>query len=233
MKQFCPVRFILESDLNSYLGIAFLFAFLITLKPVESIGQMTSSIVALQKTQPHNRITGSIEIDYNLVQNDDDFLMPTIVLEVSGWHFEGRHNYEERNSSSLWIGYNLETGKDLHLKVTPLAGLVIGSVAGAAPGLEFELKYGILSLIAQSEYFFNAENNEDSYFYSWNEIEIAPLDWLYAGIVVERTKAFETDTDVQTGLFGGIAYSNFYFTTYFFDPDKHDRNVLFALGCEF
>lgn len=233
MKQCCSVRFIFESDHNSFLFVVIIFAFMISIKPVESSCQVSSSVNSYQNTQQERRLTGSIEFDYNLVPDDDDYLMPTIVLEISGWHFEGRHNYEEKNSSSLWIGYNLETGKDLHLKVTPLAGVVIGSVAGAAPGLEVELSYGILSLNAQSEYFFNAENNEDSYFYSWNEIEIAPIDWLYAGIVVERTKAFETETDIQAGLFGGIAYSNFYFTTYFFDPDKHDRNVLFALGWEF
>ncbi len=227
------MRFSFETDSNFNLWIAVLIAFLITLKPVESSGQISSSLVALQKTQPESGITGSIEIDYNLVQDDDDYLMPTIVLEISGWHFEGRHNYEEKNSSSFWIGYNLETGKDLHLKVTPLAGVVIGSVAGAAPGLEVELSYGILSLIAQSEYFFNAENFDESFFYTWNEVLVAPTDFLYTGAVIERTKAYEAGHDVQVGLFGGVTYSNFYFTAYLFDPDKVDRSMLFALGWEF
>jgi hypothetical protein len=195
--------------------------------------QDTMLYAQVNSIQPENPITGSIELDYNLVQDDDDYLMPTIVLEVSGWHFEGRRNYEEKNSSSLWIGYNFEIGKELKLNIIPLAGVVIGSVAGAAPGLELEMSYDILSLNIQSEYFFNAENIDYSFFYTWNEFGVTPIDWLYAGIVIERTKAYKSDREVQAGLCAGISYSQFYFTTYLFDPNKVDRSMLFALGWEF
>jgi hypothetical protein len=233
MKELCSVRFSFPSGLNSSLWTAYLLALLISLKSVESYGQVPSSIVAPQQTQSESVLTGSIELDYNLVQDDDDYLMPVIVMELSDWHFEGRHNYEEKNSASLWIGYNLEAGKELHLRVTPLAGVVIGSVAGAAPGLELELDYGILSFSIQSEYFFNTESFDESFFYTWNEVQVTPIDFLYAGAVIERTKAYEAGHDVQVGLFGGVTYNNFYFTAYLFDPDKVGRSMLFALGWEF
>ena len=187
----------------------------------------------IDSVQSVTSIIGSIEFDYNLVQDDDDYLMPTIVLELSGWHFEGRRNYEEKNSSSLWIGYNFEFGNEIKLNLIPLAGLVIGSVAGAAPGLELEISYDILNINIQSEYFFNAESIDDSFLYTWNEVGVAPTDWLYAGVVVERTRSYDADKEVQTGIYAGISYSDFYFTTYFFDPDQVDMSMLFALGWEF
>lgn len=185
-----------------------------------------------QDAEDYN-ISGSAEIDYNLVQNDDDYLMPTVIVEIGSLHFEARHNYEERNSASFWGGVNFETGNELSLKVTPLAGIVIGSVAGFAPGLEAELTYGMFSLTVNSEYFVNSESFDDSYFYSWNELSISPAEWLSLGAVAERTKLYGESGDFQIGLLAGLSYGNYYVAAYLFDPEKNDRNWLFALGYEF
>lgn len=210
------------------------FCFLLLIAIANSIlAQDNLQKLEVTQAQSETPISGSIEFDYNLVQDDDDYLMPTIVLELSGWHFEGRRNYEEKNSSSLWIGYNFEFGNEIKLNLIPLAGVVIGSVAGAAPGLELEISYDILNVNIQSEYFFNAENIDDSFFYTWNEIGVTPIDWLNAGIVIERTRSYGADKDLQAGIYAGVSYSDFYFNTYFFDPDKIDRSMLFALGWEF
>ena len=211
----------------------FIIAFLLLVITLPVIGQDSLQNIEDINLKSDTPITGSIEFDYNLVQDDDDYLMPTIVMEVSGWHFEGRRNYEEKNSSSLWIGYNFEFGNVFKLNVIPLAGIVIGSVAGAAPGLELEMSYDILSLNIQSEYFYNAEDVDESFFYTWNEFTVTPIDWLYAGIVIERTKAYDASRDIQAGLFGGVTYKDFYITAYYFDPDKVDRSMLFALGWDF
>ncbi len=190
-------------------------------------------LCAESQSNKQSEISGSVEIDYNLVQDDDDYLMPTVVLEIGRLHFEGRHNYEEKNSASFWAGYNFETGKELSLKVTPLAGVVIGGVAGYAPGLEIELNYKSLSLTTNSEYFINAENIDESFFYSWNELSISPAEWLSIGALAERTRITSEDGDLQLGLFAGIYYLNCYFAVYAFDPEKSDRNLLFAVGWEF
>ncbi|MBX7042907.1 MAG: hypothetical protein K1X85_08390 [Ignavibacteria bacterium] len=178
-------------------------------------------------------ISGSFETDYNFVQDDDDFLMPTLVLELGSVHFELRHNYEERNSGSFWAGFKMQTGGEAVFSFTPLAGVVLGSVAGFAPGLEMELDYGNFSASTNSEYFINAENSEGNFFYTWNEFTVTAGNWISLGAVIERTKVSSEEGDVQAGVLAGLSYEGLYVTAYLFDPDKADRNVLIAIGYEF
>ncbi len=178
-------------------------------------------------------ISGSAEVDYNFVQGDDDYLMPTVILELGAVHFEMRHNYEEKNSGSFWAGMKFQTGKETVFSVTPIAGVVLGSVAGFAPGLEMELDYGILSVSTNSEYFVNAEDSDGNFFYTWNEFSVTAGGWLSLGAVIERTKVNNEAGDVQAGLLAGLSYENWYITAYAFDPEKADRNFLLAVGYEF
>lgn len=159
--------------------------------------------------------------------------MPTVILELGSAHFEMRHNYEERNSGSFWAGLNIQTGEEAVFSFTPLAGVVLGSVAGFAPGLEMELDYGILSVSTNSEYFLNAEDSDESFFYTWNEFTVTAGGLLTLGAVIQRTKIKSEEGDVQAGLLIGLSYENLYITAYAFDPDKADRNFLIAVGYEF
>lgn len=195
-------------------------------------GQFISA-QSLQSDPDTGNISGSVEIDYNFVQDDDDYLMPTVTLELGAIHFEMRHNYEEKNSGSFWAGMKMQTGEEAVFSVTPLAGVVLGSVAGFAPGLEMELDYGILNALTNSEYFFNGEDSDESFFYTWNEFTVTAGGLLTLGAVIQRTKIKSEEGDVQAGLLIGLTYENLYITAYAFDPDKADRNFLIAVGYEF
>nr|MCU0233200.1 hypothetical protein [Thermoanaerobaculales bacterium] len=54
------------------------------------------------------------------VPDDDDFLQPTVTADRGRLHLEARYNYEDFNTGSLWIGYNLSVEGEVSLVFTPM-----------------------------------------------------------------------------------------------------------------
>ncbi len=51
-----------------------------------------------------------------------------------------------------------------------------------------------------------------SFFYSWSELSVSPVDWFRFGLVGQRTRAYQTDVDIQRGLLVGFSYKKMDFT---------------------
>lgn len=177
--------------------------------------------------------SGSFEADSYFIPEDDDFTLAIFGIDVSRSHYEVRYNYEDLNTVSFWAGYNLDFPGELSIKAVPIAGFSLGNSTGFMPGLNLDLNYGIAGFSSQLEYFFDTENKNPDFFYAWSELTIQPLDWLYGGVALQRTKVYETESEVQIGIFTGFSYSDFYSTFYFFNPDKSDMAMVLALGVEF
>jgi hypothetical protein len=47
----------------------------------------------------------------------------------------------------------------------------------------------------------------DSFLYTWSELGLTPVDWCRFGLVVQRSKAYETEFDIQRGFFAGVGVS--------------------------
>src|SRR4030095_2720736 len=60
-------------------------------------------------------------------------------LDYKSVHLEPRYNYEAQNTGSVFAGYKFEVEGKVSLAVTPMMGVVFGSLNGWAPGLELEL----------------------------------------------------------------------------------------------
>jgi hypothetical protein len=90
-------------------------------------------------------------------------------------HLEGRYNYEDRRTASLFVGYNLEAGHKLTLAATPMIGFAVGNTNGIVPGLEMTLTWLILDFYSESEYVFDLEGKENDYFYTWTQLAITPF----------------------------------------------------------
>jgi len=48
-----------------------------------------------------------------------------------------------------------------------------------------------------------AEKPEESFFCNWSELSLSPVDWYRFGLVGQRTRAYQTDVDIQRGLLVG------------------------------
>jgi hypothetical protein len=145
------------------------------------------------------------------VPEDTDFALPIVTADRGSWHLEGRYNYEELDTGSLFVGWTFETGSTLELELTAMIGAVFGELDGIAPGYELTLSYGRFSLYDEGEYVVDLEDSAENFLYNWLELTYSPLDWLRVGLVAQRTRAYETDLDVQRGLLVAASYRNLEF----------------------
>ena len=149
-------------------------------------------------------------------------------------HLEARYNYEDKNTFSFFGGYNFETGKELVLDVTPMAGFAVGNINGIIPGLEISLSWGIFDYYSESEYIFDFEGKENDYFYIWTELGISPFDNFRAGAVANRTLLYQSDSEFETGAFAQYSFRNIKAMIYYFNPLSKDNSYLIpTLGIEF
>ncbi len=175
----------------------------------------------------------SLNIAGYLVPNDRSYASPTFSANREHLHLEARYNYEDQETGSLWAGYNLSVGKKLVLEATPMVGAVFGNTAGVAPGYELSLTYKKLALTSDGEYVFDTKNSDNSFLYSWDELVYSPTDWLHAGLVAQRTRAYHTSLDVQRGFSVGIAHKKLDFTVYTFNAGWTDPTIVLNLGLTF
>ncbi len=164
---------------------------------------------------------------------DDFFVLPVFRADKNRLHLEARYNYEDRETFSGWVGYNISGGKKLEYTITPMIGGVVGLTDGLAPGLEFTFTYGRFELYNEMEYVFDAESKENNYFYSWSDLTFAPKDWLWFGISGQRTRVYQTDVDYQRGLLIGAGLKAWELNTYFFNIDTDDPFIMVNLSVGF
>ncbi len=177
--------------------------------------------------------TFSASVAGYLVPNDRDYAQPTVTADRDWLHLEARYNYEALDTGSLWVGYNFSVGDKLSLDFTPMLGGVFGDLTGIAPGYEFTLSYWKLALYSEGQYVFDTQDSSGNFFYTWSELSLAPVDWFRFGLVAQRTKAYQTDLDIQRGFLVGFTYKQVGFTTYLFNPEQDEPTVVLTLAFNF
>jgi hypothetical protein len=134
------------------------------------------------------------------LEDDEDYLQPTVALDRDRLHLEARYNYEDRDTASAWIGINLAAGDALSLEFTPMLGVVAGRTKGIAPGFKVTL--------------------------GWRSL--GPAKHWRIGIAAQRTRVYETDFDIQRGLLLGASFGRLDVTAYVLNPDESPTVVLAA-----
>ena len=160
--------------------------------------------------------------------DDRDYAQPTVAFDREWLHLEARYNYEGLDTGSAWVGYNFSGGEKLAWAFTPMIGGVFGNTTGIAPGYKGSLSWGKLELYTEGEYVFDPGDSSENFFYTWSEFSLAPVDWFRVGLVIQRTKLYETDFDIQRGFLAGVSFKRVDFTTYLFNPDDKPTVVLGA-----
>jgi len=168
-----------------------------------------------------------------VVPDGSDYVQPAVTADRDWLHLEGRFNYEDRDTGSAWFGYNFSVGETVTLEFTPMIGAVLGATDGIAPGYRGSLGWGMLQLYSETEFVIDAGDSDDSFLYTWSELEVAPVDWCRFGLVVQRTKAYETEFDIQRGFFVGFSYRRAAVTAYVFNPDADKPSVVVGVVLSF
>ena len=151
-----------------------------------------------------------------VVPDDRNYVQPTVTADRGWLHLEARFNYEDLDTGSAWFGYNVSVGDAVTLEITPIVGVVFGNTTGVAPGYKGTLAWRALELYSETEYVIDTGESDDSFLYTWSELALAPADWWRVGLVVQRTKVYETEFDVQRGFLAGFSYKRLDVTAYVF-----------------
>jgi hypothetical protein len=196
-------------------------------------GATTSRVPALSEGVDEKAWSFSASASTYIVPDDQEYVQPTLSADRGWLHLEARYNYENLETGSAWVGYNFSGGKKLEWELTPMLGGVFGNTTGIAPGYKLSLTYWKFEFSSEGEWVFDTGNSEGSFFYSWSELSISPVDWFRFGLVGQRTRAYQTDVDIQRGLLVGFSYKKMDFTTYVFNLDHGNPTWVFSVGVSF
>ena len=165
--------------------------------------------------------------------DSNDYVQPTFTADRDWLHLEARYNYEAIDAGSAWFGFNFGGGKNVTWTLIPMIGGVFGGAKGVAPGYKGSLGWRKLELYSEGEWVFDAEDLANSFFYNWSELTYAPVEWFRFGVVTQRTRAYQSDRDIQRGLLVGFSYKRLEVVVHIFNPDDSKPIVVVALRVEF
>lgn len=168
-----------------------------------------------------------------IVPDGADVVQPLLTADRGRLHLEARYNYEGTGTGSLWVGANFSGGDAVWWELTPLIGGVFGDITGVAPGYKGSIGWRGLELYSESEYVIDTDDTSESFLYNWSELTWSPVEDFRFGLVVQRTRVYQTARDVQRGLIAGYSYKQADFTFCVFNPDDDKPAVAFSVGFRF
>ena len=193
-----------------------------------------SAVPASAQTAPAPKTWELFASAYTYVIPDDsNYVQPTFTADRGRMHLEARYNYEAQKTGSVWFGLNFSGGETVEWELTPIVGGVFGEVDGIAPGYKGSISWRRISLYSESEYVIDTADTSESFFYNWSELTYSITESLRAGLVIQRTRAYQTDRDVQRGLIVGYSYRRAELSFCVFNPDDDKPSAAFSLGFRF
>ena len=206
-----------------------------------AFGQTTTTNATLETNTPPLSLENKAEKSWSFsasssmyfVPDDRDYVQPTITADHGWLHLEARYNYENLETGSTWVGYNLSGGEKLEWEFTPMLGGVFGDTTGIAPGYKGSLNWRKFELYSEGEFVIDTGDTSRRFFYTWSQVTFAPVDWFRFGFVTQRTRAYQSDLDIQRGLLLGLTYKRLDFTTSLFNLDESRPTVVLGVTVSF
>lgn len=138
---------------------------------------------------------------YYSIPDDDNFLIAIGSADRGSLHLEGRYNYEDLKTGSLFAGWTIATGESFTAEFTPMLGAAFGQTNGIVPALEVSLGRGLFDFYSETEYLIDLEDEEGNYLYTWLELAVSPHELLRLGLAAQRTRVAGTPLELERGLF--------------------------------
>lgn len=165
--------------------------------------------------------------------DDEDYVQPQFVARRDRLHLEARWNYEDIHTASIFGGWAFGGGSEFEWEAIPILGAVFGETDGVAPGCIVSLSWKELQAYSEIEYVAVFADRESNFLYAWSEITWDPVDAFGAGMVVQRTRVYETDRDTQRGVMARYTHRAFTGAVYWFNPGSSDDFVAISVGAGF
>jgi hypothetical protein len=215
------------------IGMSLLAAICAGQIPAQTTAGTSPATASSSAPAPANPWAFNLSVSGYIVPRGQSYVSPTFTGDHDTLHVEARYNYEAQRTASLWAGYDLSVGKKLVLDATPMIGGVFGNVNGIAPGLEATITYKKLQFYSANEYIFDTDTKSGNFFYTWTQLTYSPVKWFTAGYVMQRTRAYQTQLDIQRGLLIGFTVKKLTFTTQIFNIGETDPTTVLSLGYSF
>jgi len=202
----------------------------LALLTIAALGAVTA---ALAQTAEETPWTYAISGTAYILPGDDDYFQPTFTADHKGLHLEARHNYEAFETGSVWAGYNFSVGEKVTFEGSAIAGVVFGATDGVAPGYKASVTWTKLTFYSEGEYVFDVHDSADNFAYTWTQLTWDLSDWATLGVVVQRTKVYDSDRDIQRGFIVGFSSERVEFTASIFNPDERRPTFVIGLAVSF
>jgi len=193
----------------------------------------TNRTVALPAEPDEKEWTFAASASLYIVPESREYAQPTLAADRGWLHLEARYNYENLETGSAWVGYNFAGGRKLEWEITPMLGGVFGDTMGIAPGYKGSLTWWKLELYSEGEFVIDARDSSGDFFYTWSELSYSPVEWFRLGLAAQRTRAYETELDIQRGFLVGYSHRSVNLTAYVFNLGWTDPTVVLTVGVEF
>jgi len=181
-------------------------------------------------TSPEPPVSGYVAGYFGLTPDEEEVPIGVVGVDYKSWHFLARYGYEDRETFSAWAGRIFEFGDNVAVSLTPMVGLVVGLTDGIAPGLEFALDWGRLSVYNESELVIPFDGSE-SYFYAWGNTSYGVTNWFQPGVSIQRLRVFQSDRELDRGLSVTAEFGRLSATVYGYNPFSSDSRF-WQLGVE-
>jgi hypothetical protein len=198
--------------------------------------QAQDTDVPPQQSPPHTEDAGwnFSALGYgNLPRQGDNYVTGIFGADHGQLHLEGRTNYEAVHAQSAFIGWTFSGGETVKLKATPIVGVLVGSAHGGIAGLEASVAIRKFDFYVEVEYVRDWSGRESNYVYAWSEFAYRPWDWLRLGSVVQRTRVYGGDREIQRGGFFQLTFGKFTAGTYWFNPGSQQQIAIVSFGISF
>jgi len=167
------------------------------------------------------------------VRHGNDYTSGIAAADRGPLHLEARVNYEGVGARSAFVGWTFSGGEDVTWEVTPIVGGAWGSTRAFVPGFEASVASGRFDFYVEAEYVRDHGDLNSSYTYAWSELGFKAAEWLRAGLVAQRTRAYGGDRDIQRGPFAQLTWRKFTLGGFWFNPGASDQVFVLALGAAF
>jgi hypothetical protein len=149
---------------------------------------------------PNRAWAFALYLDGIVHEDSTGTLVPTVFADRNALHLEARYNYEDLRTASLWVGYAFTFGDEAaYLKLTPMGGAVVGQTHGVAPGLEVEARWSRLAYWLEAEYLFDFADSTANNLYTWSELDLYLVPWLWVGASVQRLHDLGSPRSLEAG----------------------------------
>jgi hypothetical protein len=171
-----------------------------------------------------------VEQYYYVQKSEPLILVPIVHVETSrNWYVEARYNYEELQSGSIYVGkkFSKDFGS-FYTSVTPVIGGIAGKFMGGSTGMNLQMEFGNFFFFSQSQFTFTPKSRGNNFIFSWSELAIEPVSWVFFGASVQYTNDLRSGKKmVEEGVVVGFNFRKWTFPFYGFNlGDEHPYFIL-------